>query len=100
MHRSRFLEVQRHGASNVRGVYAFVEVSNRSEEGKALMVHFIGRDGRVRGGIELHIPATAPRWRTWAYTWHAKETGLWRVEIRSVEGSLLASVPFEVEQAD
>jgi hypothetical protein len=81
-------------------VYAFIEVSNASAEDEALMAHFIRPDGRVSGGIELRIPATAPRWRTWAYTRHAKETGLWRVEIRSVEGSLLAAVPFEVEQAD
>ena len=78
-------------------VYAFVEVSNESNEAKVLMVHFIGPDGQVSGGIELNIPPSVPRWRTWAHTKHAKAPGLWRVEIRSTEGDLLGALPFEVE---
>lgn len=78
-------------------VYAFVEVSNESDEDKTLLVHFIGPDGQVSGGIELRIPAEAPRWRTWAYTRNAKKTGLWRVELRSEDGTLLGALPFEVE---
>ena len=78
-------------------VYAFVEVSNESNEGKALMVHFIGPDGQVSGGVELNIPPSVPRWRTWAHTKHAKAPGLWHVEIRSMEGALLGALPFEVE---
>ena len=78
-------------------VYAFVEVSNESKEDKTLFVHFIGPDGQVSGGIELEIPPTVPRWRTWAHTRHAKKPGLWRVEIRSADGTLLGALPFEVE---
>jgi hypothetical protein len=78
-------------------VYAFVEVSNESESGKRLFVHFIGPQGKVSGGIELEIPASAPRWRTWAYTRNFDAPGLWRVEIRDAEGSLLGALPFEVE---
>ena len=78
-------------------VYAFVEVSNESDEDKTLLVHFIGPDGQVSGGIELRIPAAAPRWRTWAYTRNATKAGLWRVEIRSEDGTLLGALPFEVE---
>jgi len=77
-------------------VYAFVEVSNESDEAKVLLVHFIGPDGRVSGGINLKIPAAVPRWRTWAHTKHAKKPGLWRVEIRNTDGGLLGAVPFEV----
>jgi hypothetical protein len=77
-------------------VYAFVDVSNESEEDKTLSVHFIGPDGQVSGGIELRVPAAVPRWRTWAYTKHAKQPGSWHVEIRSADGSLLGAVPFEV----
>jgi len=80
-------------------VYAFVEVSNESEEAKALLVHFVGPDGQVSGGIELNIPASAARWRTWARTKHANKPGLWRVEIRSTDGGLLGALPFEVEAA-
>lgn len=78
-------------------VYAFVELSNESETDETLLVHFIGPDGQVSGGIELRVPAQTPRWRTWAYTRNAKEPGLWRVEIRNEDGSLLGALPFEVE---
>ena len=78
-------------------IYAFVEVSNESDEDKTLLVHFIGPDGQVSGGVELRIPAEAPRWRTWAYTRNATKTGLWRVELRSEDGTLLGALPFEVE---
>ena len=78
-------------------VYAFVEVSNDSDEDKALLVHFVGPEGQVSGGIELRIPAASPRWRTWAYTKHAKVPGLWRIEIRTADGTLIGALPFEVE---
>ena len=82
---------------NDERVYAFVEVSNESEDEKVLWVHFIGPDGQVSGGIELGIPPAVPRWRTWAHTKHAKKSGLWRVEIRSTDGTLLGALPFEVD---
>ncbi len=90
------------GPSSVFGphderVYAFVEVRNESEEDKTLLVHFIGPEGQVSGGIELRIPASTPRWRTWAYTRNATKPGPWRVEIRSDDGTLIAALPFEVE---
>ncbi|MGB5265978.1 MAG: DUF2914 domain-containing protein [Polyangiales bacterium] len=89
-------------ASSVFGVhdekvYAFVEVRNDAEEDKTLRVHFIGPEGQVSGGIELRIPASTPRWRTWAYTRHATLPGLWRVEVRSEDGTLVGALPFEVE---
>jgi len=80
-------------------VYAFVEVRNDSEEDKTLLVHFIGPEGQVSGGIELRIPAATPRWRTWAYTRNATKPGLWRVEIRSDDGTLVGALPFEVEHS-
>jgi len=78
-------------------IYAFVEVSNESEDEKSLLVHFIGPDGQVSGGIELGIPPSVPRWRTWAHTKHAKEPGLWHVEVRGTDGTLLGALPFEVD---
>lgn len=78
-------------------VIAFVELSNESEEDKSVLVHFIGPDGQVSGGIELRVPAKSPRWRTWAYTQNAKAPGLWRVEVRSEDGTLVGTLPFEVE---
>jgi hypothetical protein len=81
-------------------VYAFVEASNESDQDKVLLVHFIGPDEQVSGGIELNIPPSVPRWRTWAHTKHAKTPGSWRVEIRSPDGVLLGALPFEVASAD
>jgi len=78
-------------------IYAFIEASNESRDDETLTVHFIGPEGQVSGGIELRIPAEAPRWRTWAFTEHAKEPGLWRVEVRSSGGALVGALPFEVE---
>lgn len=78
-------------------IYAFVEVSNEMEWPKKLLVHFIGPNAEVTGGIELEIPASVPRWRTWAYTKHFDQPGLWRVEIRDEEGHLLGALPFQVE---
>ncbi|MBW2685892.1 MAG: DUF2914 domain-containing protein [Deltaproteobacteria bacterium] len=78
-------------------VYAFLEVSNESEDDMTLLVHFIGPGEQVSGGIELNIPPAVPRWRTWALTRHAKQAGLWRVEVRSPDGDLLGALPFEVE---
>jgi hypothetical protein len=78
-------------------IYAFVEASNASELEETLVVHFIGPDGQASGGIELRIPPSVPRWRTWAYTKHAKAAGLWRIEIRNPDGALIAALPFEVE---
>ena len=78
-------------------VYAFVEVSNESESDKTLFVHFIGPKGKVTGGIALEIPASVPRWRTWAYTRNFDAPGSWRVEIRDAEGRLVGALPFEVD---
>ncbi len=78
-------------------IYVFIDATNESDMDESLMVHFVGPQGTVSGGIELVIPASSPRWRTWAYTRHAKKPGLWRVEIRDVNGSLIGALPFEVE---
>lgn len=79
-------------------VYAFLELSNESSETKSVTVFFMSPSGNVRGGVELDVPANAPRWRTWAYTRFADELGLWRVEVRSSAGALLGSLPFEVAE--
>ncbi|MDH3728107.1 MAG: DUF2914 domain-containing protein [Myxococcales bacterium] len=79
-------------------VYAFLDLSNTSEEPKTVTVFFVGPSGKVSGGVELEVPANVPRWRTWAYTRFADELGLWRVEVRSAAGVLLGALPFEVAE--
>jgi hypothetical protein len=78
-------------------VYAFVEAQNESEEDQVLVVYFIGPNGFASGGIELEVPSKTPRWRTWAFTKHATEPGLWRVEVRNLKGDLVGALRFEVE---
>jgi hypothetical protein len=79
-------------------VYAFLELSNESSEATTVTVFFMSPSGKVHGGVELEVPANAPRWRTWAYTRFADELGLWRVEVQSSAGALLGSLPFEVAE--
>ena len=86
--------------SGVERIYAFFDISNESDEAESLLVYFIGPNARVSGGVELEIPASVPRWRTWAYTRHAKQVGLWRVEVRDLDGELVGALPFEVQPSD
>ena len=81
-------------------VYAFVEASNESSSPKTLLVYFLGPEGKVSGGVELEIPASVPRWRTWAYTRHARKPGAWRVEIRDENGTLFGALPFEIAESE
>lgn len=77
-------------------IYLFMDVRNDTDEEQKLIVNFIGPDERVRGGIEMEIPPSVPRWRTWAYTRKIKVDGQWLAEVRLADGTLLGSVPFEV----
>ncbi|MGB5812176.1 MAG: DUF2914 domain-containing protein [Polyangiales bacterium] len=79
-------------------VFAFLEVENVSDDPKTLTVFFIAPSGKVTGGVELEVPASMPRWRTWAFTRFIDEVGPWRVEVRSPTGTLLGSLPFEVAE--
>ncbi len=81
---------------SLQRVYAFLEVSNDAAEATSLTVNFIGPSGQVRGGMVLAVPAESLRWRTWAYTERAEEHGLWRVEVRSDDGTLVGTLPYEV----
>ncbi len=84
-------------AAHEEKIYAFVDVRNESDEVETLVVYFIGPNGFASGGIALDVPPRVPRWRTWAFTKHAKEPGLWRVEVRNVKGDLVGALPFEVD---
>jgi len=83
---------------NEEKIYAFLDVSNESSEEKILTVFFVGPSGKVSGGVELSVPPSVPRWRTWAYTRFVDEVGLWRIEVRSPTGVLLGALPFEVAE--
>ncbi len=78
-------------------IYAFMDVRNDTDEEQKLTVNFIGPEDQVRGGIEVVIPAKVQRWRTWAYSRNIQAKGEWEAEVRSVEGTLLGAIRFDVE---
>ena len=79
-------------------IHAFLDVRNESNEEQTLTINYVGPSKQIRGGVKLAIPADVPRWRTWAFTKHAEEPGLWHVEVRDQDGMLLATLPFEVAE--
>jgi hypothetical protein len=65
-------------------------------DGAGKVVHVWIRDGKEVFSIELR--ARGPRWRTWSEKQILPEwTGPWRVEVRSVEGAVLAQAEFTIE---
>lgn len=90
------------GASDVFEVgasprlYAFVEAVNETGEPVALRVTFEPARGEPTGHVSLEVPASAPRFRTWAYTRHVYTTGRWHVVVRAADGRLVARRPFDV----
>jgi len=78
-------------------LYAFLEARNPTSEPLELEVAFEGPDGRSLGRIDLRIPASVPRWRTWARTRRIGDPGDWRVIVRTTEGEVVGQTPFRIE---
>ena len=77
-------------------VLAFVELSNADESERNVVVTF-EREGRPAvGHVKLHVPASSPRFRTWARTHNLSEVGTWEAVIRSEDGRELGRQPFEL----
>jgi len=77
-------------------VLAFVELSNTDTSERAVVVTF-EREGRPAvGHVKLHVPASSPRFRTWARTHNLSEVGTWEAVIRSEDGRELGRQPFEL----
>jgi hypothetical protein len=55
-----------------------------------------GAKGKTTGHVELAIPASSSRWRTWAKTQLIDEPGQWAAVLRDERGHELARTPFEV----
>lgn len=65
-------------------------------DGAGKVVHVWIRGDKEVFSIELR--AQGPRWRTWSEKQILPEwTGPWRVEVRSVEGAVLATANFTLE---
>jgi hypothetical protein len=77
-------------------VLAFVELSNADASERNVVVTF-EREGRPAvGHVKLHVPASSPRFRTWARTHNLSEVGTWEAVIRSEDGKELGRQPFEL----
>ena len=77
-------------------VYAFVEVRNASNDGRAVRIQFDGPGGRRVGNVTLEVPGAQRRFRTWGYTRYIETPGTWRATVIAEDGTVLASQEFEV----
>jgi len=78
-------------------IYAFLDLRNRSDEAQAVQVVFRGPGGRGAGFVQLEIPPSTPRFRTWAFTRHARVEGEWEAIVRTEDGEVIGRAPFRIE---
>jgi len=76
-------------------VYAFVEVDNPQKLPGEITVEFQPPSKKYEGRITLGIGESS-RWRTWAFTRQAHETGEWTAIVRDDRGKELAREKFTV----
>jgi hypothetical protein len=82
-------------AADEKRLFAFVEVDNPEHAPGDLRVQFIAPGGETQPPIELSV-GDSPRWRTWAFTRHARAPGTWKAVVRDERGQVLASTEFDV----
>ena len=77
-------------------ILAFLELSNDDASARDVVVTF-EREGRPAvGHVKLHVPASSPRFRTWARTHNLSEVGTWEAVVRSEDGKELGRQPFDL----
>ncbi|HEX4516568.1 MAG TPA: DUF2914 domain-containing protein [Polyangiaceae bacterium] len=76
-------------------VYAFVEVDNPQKLPGEITVEFQPPSKKYEGRITLGVGESS-RWRTWAFTRQAHETGEWTAIVRDDRGHELAREKFTV----
>lgn len=77
-------------------VYAFVDAANDLDEQVELQVTFEPERGEAVGHVGLRVPASASRWRTWAYSRNVSRPGRWQAVVRDAEGRVIARRAFDV----
>ncbi|MCA9528615.1 MAG: DUF2914 domain-containing protein, partial [Myxococcales bacterium] len=77
-------------------LYAFVDLRNDGDGPGKVRVRFLGPDHAVTGDVLLDVPASVPRWRTWAWTQYATRPGPWEVVVERADGTRLDSATFTV----
>jgi hypothetical protein len=85
---------------STRPVFAFAELENAGDYEQKVRVTFELQGGASKGKsvghVELAIPASSTRWRTWAKTELVDQPGQWAAVLRDERGHELARTPFEV----
>ncbi|HEY1690539.1 MAG TPA: DUF2914 domain-containing protein [Polyangiaceae bacterium] len=76
-------------------IFAFLEVDNPERAPGRLEVQFVAPDGTGQAPIDVAV-GDSPRWRTWAFTRHARTPGTWKALVRDERGHLVASTEFDV----
>lgn len=76
-------------------VWAFVELENPERAPGEVFVSFEPPKGKTEGAIALAVGEGA-RWRTWAFTRQAHDSGEWHAVVRDAKGRELARQAFEV----
>lgn len=81
--------------SKTEKLYAFVEVDNPQKLPGEITVEFQPPSKKYEGRIALGVGESS-RWRTWAFTRQAHETGEWTAIVRDERGHELAREKFTV----
>ncbi len=80
--------------AGVEKLYCFTKIKSEQEEGT--IIHVWLYNDRVMAKIEL--PVKGKIWRTWSVkTILPAQTGKWRVDVESPEGTLITSKEFEIK---
>jgi hypothetical protein len=80
-------------------IYAFVELSNPSDEPHEVVITFENPEGPAVGHVTLSVPANQPRWRTWGRTRMVQNAGEWNAVVKTVEGDEIVRQSFSVESS-
>jgi hypothetical protein len=81
-------------AASVEKLYCFTKIKGEQEEGT--IYHVWLYNDRVMAKIEL--PVKGKSWRTWSVkNILPAQTGKWRVDVESPEGTLITSKEFEIK---
>jgi hypothetical protein len=85
---------------STRPLFAFAELENAGDYAQKVRVTFElqGESAKAKsvGHVELAVPASSTRWRTWAKTELIDQPGQWAAVLRDEHGHELARTPFEV----
>lgn len=78
---------------------AFIELANPVDASATILVTFEHEGGQKVGFVELAVPASSPRYRTWARTRQIRTPGTWHAVVTHKGGEELARQSFTVEAA-